>query len=126
MTTNNTRGYEALVILKAAGTEQDVARQAARLEEPIKKLGGSIDSSHGMGRRKLAFRINRNAEGYYYLLRFQAPTGQLGELDRLFRLNDAIVRFMILGQDELVPLPAGGAAPVLGSSRTGSHARVNY
>ena len=123
--TNHTRGYEALVILRAAGTEQDVARQAARLEEPIKKLGGSIESSHNMGRRKLAFRINRTGEGYYYLLRFQAPTGQLGELDRLFRLNDAVVRFMILSEDELAPMPTGGAAPVLGSARAGSHSRVN-
>ncbi len=105
------RDYEALVILKAGGTEQDVARNATHLEEPIKKVGGSVTSSQGMGRRKLAFRISRQTEGYYYLLRFQAPTEQLGELERLFRLNESVVRFMILSSDEIGPQPSNAARP---------------
>ena len=99
-----TRGYESLVILKAAGTEQELAQQAARLEEQIKKLGGSVDSVQGMGRRRLAFRIARQTEGHYYLLQFHAPTEQIAELERLFRLNEVIVRFMILSEDEAAPL----------------------
>ena len=96
-----TRGYEALIILKAAGTEQDVAHSASQLEEPIKKLGGRIESSQGWGRRKLAFRILRNTEGYYHLVRFTAPTARLDELKRLFRLNDVIVRFLILTAEDV-------------------------
>lgn len=107
------RGYEALVILKAGGTEQDVARNAARLEEPIKKMGGNIELTQSMGRRKLAFRIAKQSEGYYHLLRFQAPTAQLAELERLFRLNESIVRFMILSAEETAPepRPIGTAQP---------------
>lgn len=92
-----------MIILKAAGTEQDIARSAAQLEEPIKKLGGRIDSSQGWGRRKLAFRIARQAEGYYHLLRFTAPTDRVAEIKRLFRLNEAIVRFVILNRTEVEP-----------------------
>ena len=103
-----TRGYEALVILKV-GSEQDVARHAAHLEDPIKKVGGRLDTSQSMGRRKLAFRIARHTEGYYYLLRFDAPTWHVVELERLFRLNEAVVRFMILSADEVAP-PAHAAA----------------
>ena len=104
-----TRGYEALVILKT-GSEQDVARHAAHLEEPIKKVGGRMELNQNMGRRKLAFRIDRQAEGYYFLLRFHAPTGRVGELERLFQLNETIVRFMILSADEVAPA-APAAAP---------------
>ena len=104
------RGYEALVILKAAGTEQDVARHVTHLEEPIKKVGGRLESSQNMGRRKLAFRISRQTEGYYYLLRFQAPTVQVAEIERRFRLNDAVIRFMILDAAE-TNLPGLSAAP---------------
>ena len=106
MTTS--RAYEALVILKA-GSEQDVARHAAHLEEPIKKVGGQLDASQSMGRRKLAFRIARHTEGHYYLLRFNAPTGHVVELERLFRLSGAVVRFMILSADEVAP-PVHAAA----------------
>ena len=98
-----TRDYEALVILRSSGTEQDVARQAGHLEEPIKKMGGQLTTSQSMGRRRLAFRISRQAEGHYYLLRFRAPTAQIAELERTFRWNDAVVRFMILTADEVGP-----------------------
>jgi small subunit ribosomal protein S6 len=104
-----TRAYEALVILKSGGTEQDLARHAAQLEEPIKKVGGNIESAQSMGRRKLAFRISKQAEGHYHLLRFQAPAGQVMELERIFRLNETIVRFMILTADEVAPSPSQAA-----------------
>ena len=96
-----TRGYEALIILKAARSEQDATQSAAKLEEPIKQLGGRVESSQGWGRRKLAFRIARHTEGYYHLVRFTAPTERLAELKRLYRLNEAIVRFLILSEDEV-------------------------
>ena len=108
--TETTRGYEALVILKA-GSEQDVARNAAHLEEPIKKVGGRLETSQSMGRRKLAFRIARHTEGHYYFLRFNAPTGQVGALERLFHLNETVVRFMILSADEVAPVAAHAASP---------------
>ena len=95
-----TRGYEALVILRAVGTERDLAQSAAQLEEVIKKVGGRIESSQGWGRRKLAFRILRQTEGYYHLVRFTAPTDRVSEVKRLYRLNEAIVRFLILSEDD--------------------------
>ena len=122
-----TRDYEALVILRTAGTEQDVARQAAGLEEPIKKVGGELTTSQSMGRRRLAFRIGRQAEGHYHLFRFRAPTEQVVELERIFRLNDTVVRFMILTADEVGPWqptpPAAAAAPA--SSRSSAMSARN-
>ena len=114
-----THTYEALVILRTAGTEHDLAKHTATLEDPVKKNGGSVTLSQGIGRRRLAYRISRQAEGHYHLLRFQAPSDRLKDIERLYRLNDAIVRFMILNAEELgatadtitsaSPSPAGGA-----------------
>ncbi|MBI3011109.1 MAG: 30S ribosomal protein S6 [Candidatus Omnitrophica bacterium] len=105
-----TRGYESLIILKASGTDQDVARNVSQLEEPIKKMGGTVERSQGMGRRRLAFRIARHTEGYYYLLRFQVPPDRIGEIERLFRLNETIIRFMILNAEGTSPVAAAGPA----------------
>lgn len=109
-----TRGYEALVIFRAIGTEQEMVKSATQLDGPIKKVGGHIESSQSMGRRRLAFRIGRQTEGFYHLVRFQAPMGRLTELERLLRLNESIVRFMILSAEELEASPkrreAAGAA----------------
>ncbi|MBI3319276.1 MAG: 30S ribosomal protein S6 [Candidatus Omnitrophica bacterium] len=92
------RLYEAFVILKAAGTDAEVAQALAHVEEPIKKLGGQIESSKNFGRRRLAYRIARQNEGYYHLLHFRMAPEQVSELKRLLRLNEAIVRFLILNQ----------------------------
>ena len=121
-----TRGYETLVILKAGGTEQDIARAASQIEEQIKKVGGSVQSAQNMGRRRLAFRIARQTEGCYYLMRFQAATEQIKEMERLFRLNEAIVRFVILSAEEASGPgagPARQAAPAV-SSAVGAAART--
>jgi small subunit ribosomal protein S6 len=101
--------YEALVIFKTAGSEQDLSRHAAQFEDQIKKLGGRIATSQAMGRRRLAFRIAKQAEGFYHLVRFEAPAEQVRELDRMLRLNEQVVRFMILDGSQPLPAPAAPA-----------------
>ena len=105
-----TREYEALIIFKASASEPEIARLAGQCEEQVRRCGGRIDASQNMGRRGLAFRILRQTEGCYHLLRFHAPTEQVVELERLLRLNEAIVRFMILTEEELAPLVAAAPA----------------
>lgn len=92
------RAYEALVILKASGTDAELAQTVKQVEEPIKKIGGHIDSSEGWGRRRLAYRINRHVEGHYHLLRFRVDPQQVEEFKRTLRLNEAVIRFLILNR----------------------------
>ena len=110
-----TREYESLVIFKTAGTDQELARHVAQLEEQIKKVGGTLSTSQSLGRRRLAFRISRQTEGIYHVCRFQAPTERVAELERLFRLNETIVRFILLSAEEVAapaPRPAPATAAV--------------
>ena len=104
------RLYEAFVILKAAGTDAELAQAVAHVEEPIKKLGGQIESAKNFGRRRLAYRIARQSEGYYHLLHFRMAPEQVGELKRLLRLSDTIVRFLILSGAAQQPAGATSAA----------------
>jgi small subunit ribosomal protein S6 len=97
------RDYEALVILKTTGTDAELTRVVGQLEEPIKKLGGQIERSTSWGRRRLAYQIARQNEGHYQLVQFRIVTTQLDELKRLFRLNEAIVRFLILNRADHQP-----------------------
>lgn len=109
------RAYEALVMFRVSGTDQELAKAAAKLEEPIKKTGGSIQQTQALGRRKLAFRIGRQTEGYYHLLRFQAPTQRVAELERWLRLEDDILRFLIVTAEEE---PAGQQPSRAGERRS--------
>ncbi|MBI3087923.1 MAG: 30S ribosomal protein S6 [Candidatus Omnitrophica bacterium] len=103
-----TRNYEALIILKSVGTEAELAQAVAQVEEPIKKLGGRVEHSENMGRRRLAYRIARQQEGCYQLIRFQLAPEQLEELKRALRLNETIVRYLILSRENgrpVAPVP---------------------
>ena len=106
-----TRTYEALVIVKAVGTDPEMQQSAMQAEALIKKLGGSVDQSRGMGRRRLAFRISRQTEGYYHLIEFTLPADQIEELKRQLRLNESVVRFLVLSRDPAAARPAESAAP---------------
>lgn len=109
-----TRPYEALFILKTTGTEAELAQSVKQVEEPVKKLGGQIDSSVGWGRRRLAYQIARHGEGHYHLLQFRVEPKHLEELKRLFRLNELIVRFLVLNRADALASTealASGAAP---------------
>ncbi len=106
------RAYEALVILKATGTEAELAHVVKQLEDPIKKLGGAVESSVNWGRRRLAYRVGRQSEGYYQLVQFQVLPSQVNELKRLFRLNESIVRFLILNR----ATPQAASSPAAGGT----------
>ena len=105
------QSYEALVILKAIGTESELAQSVSRVEEPIKRFGGRIGQSTNWGRRRLTYRILRQTEGYYHLVEFDMAADQINEVKRAFQLNDGIVRFIILNRNGTSqPAPAKAAA----------------
>jgi len=114
-----TRKYEALVIVKAAGTEQEIAQAGTQIEELVKRLGGAVETIQNLGRRRLAFRISRQAEGYYFLLRFDAPTAVVAELERQLRLNETVVRFMVLSEDQIAGATITRSLPA--AARRGSY-----
>ena len=94
------RLYETLIILKSIGTDAELSQAAAQTEEAVKKLGGKIVKATAMGRRRLTYRINHQAEGSYHLIQFELEAERIEELKRAFRLNERIIRFLILNRDE--------------------------
>ena len=93
-----TRQYEALIIVKAAGTDAEVAQHVAQVEELLKKLGARLEQTQAFGRRRLAYRVARQTEGHYHFVVFQMAPDQLDELKRQLRLNETVVRYLILSR----------------------------
>ena len=108
----STEKYETMVILKTIGTDAELAQAVAQLEDPVKKLGGQVEQSASWGRRRLAYRIAKHSEGMYHLIQFRLAAAQMAELKRLYTLNEAIVRFMILNRTDQKPAPAVEPAKV--------------
>ena len=100
-----TKAYEALIIIKTVANEQELAQAVARLEEPIKKFGGTVTLSTNLGRRRLAFKIGASVEGYYQSIYFELSPTELNELKRAWRLNDQVVRSLLLQSDGVPEQP---------------------
>lgn len=90
------RHYETMFIVKATLTEEEIQAQIALVKENIEKNGGTIASVDDMGTRQLAYEIQKQKRGYYYVIYFTAPTESIIELERLYRVNENIIRFIFI------------------------------
>ncbi len=90
--------YELLYIIRMDLDEEAIAALIGKVSSTIESLGGKVDGvlqSDPWGRRRLAYPIGRFDEGYYVLTQFTAESAPLGELERVLKLSEGILRYMI-------------------------------
>ena len=94
------RNYELMFIVKTA-EESDGAKKIAKAYEKIITDGkGKIAETKDMGQRKLAYPIKKEINGFYYVIDFSAKQETITELDRRFRIDEKVLRYMIIRLDE--------------------------
>lgn len=104
------RPYEVMVILGTALEESAVQAQINRSSELVTSRGGRVNRVEKWGRRRLAYEINHQAEGYYVLMEVTSDVPPMDDLDRSFRLADEVIRHKI------VRMPDGPAGRTLPAS----------
>lgn len=91
--------YETMLITSAALDEEASANLVGKFKSLI-EANGTIDSVDEWGKRRLAYPINDLMEGYYVLMTFTALPGVPAELDRQFRINENVMRSLIVSKDQ--------------------------
>ena len=61
--------------------------------------GGEIIARDAMGMKKLAYPIEKNARGYFYVMYYKAAPASIAEIERRFRINEEILRFVTMKYD---------------------------
>jgi small subunit ribosomal protein S6 len=95
-----THQYELMVILDPEIDERTVAPSLDKFLNVIRNDGGSIDKVDIWGRRRLAYEINKKAEGIYAVVNFTATSEATVELDRQLSLSEAVMRTKVLRAEE--------------------------
>ncbi|WP_257937788.1 30S ribosomal protein S6 [Campylobacter lari] len=90
------RHYEVLFILKPTLTEEEVSAKLEFVKEVLTKNGAEIESVVPMGTRKLAYKIKKYERGTYFVIYFKAPTNLIAELERILRITEEVIRFLIV------------------------------
>lgn len=91
--------YEIMYILKA--NLEDAARQEVidGLHAIITSNEGTIDNVDEWGIKEFAYEINKEMKGYYVVINTTATAAGIQEFDRLSRINNNVVRHMIVKQE---------------------------
>ncbi|MGA3024464.1 MAG: 30S ribosomal protein S6 [Bryobacteraceae bacterium] len=126
------RIYEELFIVRPNATDEEIDPLVEQLRQVITTRGGSVDKSDKWGVRKLAYRLQKNTEGYYILLQFSATPETVKEVERRLRVSDLVLKFITVRIDEKLkkiekrkksrdkraarkPAPAAAPAPAMPS-----------
>ena len=94
------RVYEVIFIVDPDTQEEEMTKLTQNLSGVVTDQGGTVTRNEVLGRRQLAYRIGRKNEGVYVLFEVEGTGGEIAELERRMRVNDAIMRYMTVRVDE--------------------------
>jgi small subunit ribosomal protein S6 len=95
------REYEGMLILPAEADESVVGGAVERITKILSERGGEVRNIDRWGRRRFAYPIARQSEGYYVVVRFTSEPDAISEIDRSLTLADEVVRFKVVVREDL-------------------------
>ncbi|MBD5112008.1 MAG: 30S ribosomal protein S6 [Ruminococcaceae bacterium] len=87
--------YEAVIVFSLKKDEEQVKALTAKFTELI-KTNATLDSVEEWGKKKLAYEINYEGEGYYVLYKFESKPDFPAELERIINITDGILRSAVV------------------------------
>ena len=90
-----TNKYEAAMIFTVANGEEATLALKEKFNDLIAK-NGTIENVNDWGKRRLAYLINDEAEGYYVFYEFESEPTFPAELERIAKITDGVLRIMVI------------------------------
>lgn len=87
--------YEVVLIFSVSKGEEATAALVEKFKNLIAE-NATVENVDEWGKRKLAYLINDEAEGYYVLVNFESEADFPAELDRITNITDGVLRSMII------------------------------
>ena len=92
--------YESAVLINATLDDEQIQSQITRIKEVITSNDGEIKEIEDWGRKRLAYPIHKNKIGYYVFFRYEAQNTSVAKLERMFNLDEQLLRYLTLKLDE--------------------------
>ena len=94
------RIYETIFILKPDLPEEDAGKFVTQMEGVVTSTGGTLQKTDRMGRRRLAYRIQKYHEGEYVLLVSEAGPATVQEVERRLKVAEPVLKYMTVRTDQ--------------------------
>ncbi len=85
--------YESVVIINPSVEEEKVKELSQKFTDIINN-DGKVEKVEELGKKKLAYEVKKNSEGYYLVINFEANPNLITELERNYRIMDEVIKFI--------------------------------
>ncbi len=92
--------YESVVVINAALDDDHINGIIKTISSLITENSGKIIDLNIWGRKRLAYPINKSKSGYYAVYRFTAPAELIAKLERMYRLDENVIRYLTILLDK--------------------------
>ena len=94
--------YEVIAIVKSDLPDDDITSLIERIEKIITKRKGLIVKIDKWGKRRLAYEINKQKDGYYFFIDLVGDGPIIDEIERNYKIDDRILKFITIKKDGAV------------------------
>jgi len=94
------RKYEIMFVVRPDVPEEEVEKLIVQMEGIATAAGGKTEKIDRMGRRKLAYRVARQREGYYVLFVLEGTGDTVKEFERRLKVTDTVIKYLTVRVDE--------------------------
>jgi small subunit ribosomal protein S6 len=92
--------YESAVVINATLEDSQIDAIIDKLKTTIQQHSGVLNNVENWGRKRLAYMIQKHKIGYYIFFKYQAPPSSITKIERIFKLDENIIRFLTLRLDK--------------------------
>ena len=96
------RNYEIMFIVNPNASEEEIDKINGQIEGIVTAGGGKVEKLEKMGKRRLAYEVDKNREGHYVLFVISANGDIVRECERRLRVIDAVIKYITVRTDEEV------------------------
>ncbi|MCW2276690.1 30S ribosomal protein S6 [Heliophilum fasciatum] len=94
------RNYEAMILIRPGIDEETYTAVVDKFSNLITQQGGELVKVEKWGKRRLQYEINRHKEAFYLLVYFKGEPAVSQELERVMKISDDIIRFLVIRKED--------------------------
>ena len=99
------RSYEIMLAVNPQLESEELDLLIGKIKKVIKDADGKITKSDKWGKRKLAYEIKNFNEAIYYVFQYNADESKISELERVIKLEEKVIRYLLTLQDSQISSP---------------------
>ena len=91
--------YESVIIINPSVDDEGIKSLITRFTDIINN-DGKLEKTEELGKKRLAYEINKNKEGFYVVFNFEAKPELIAELERNYRIEDNVMKFITVKNEK--------------------------